>query len=127
MRWELTGKRDMAYSKWHRTLGDDITMIDIDSVEYCDICLEPLALVETAHGWQLNKVADVTRRMAEKLGVPCYIVLYEKGKRDKIVKFKLKQLWPVESGWKTLTPDQMAMFITELHSAHQLKHHARAR
>ena len=46
-RYEKTWKRDLTYSLWHRKLEDEITMIDIDSVEYCPTCFEPLALLES--------------------------------------------------------------------------------
>jgi hypothetical protein len=117
MRWERTGKRDLTYSLWHRTLGDDISMIDIDSVEYCNRCLEPLALIETAIDTGQHKYAYITRRLAEKLGVPAFIVLYRlRGK--KIVSFRVIMIYP-EYWVQEFTPDQFGYYLTQLHTRHK--------
>ena len=37
-----------SYNDWHRKY-DDIAMIDIDSIECCPNCFEPLAILETCY------------------------------------------------------------------------------
>ena len=36
------------YSKWHRK-WENVAMLDIDSVEVCKFCYEPLAMIETSY------------------------------------------------------------------------------
>jgi hypothetical protein len=94
-RYEITGKRDLTYSGWHRTLPDDIAMIDIDSLEWCHRCREPLALVETARYTGRGKVASVTARLAAKAGIPAYIVWYLMDETERyITGFKVSQIHP---------------------------------
>jgi len=55
---ERFGTRDLTYSGWHRTdstkryIGREkayeLSYIDIDAVEYCRICCQPLLLIELA-------------------------------------------------------------------------------
>jgi len=55
---EKYGVRSLEYSRWHRTdsvhrfLGLErahhLPMIDLDALEYCRLCSQPLLLIETA-------------------------------------------------------------------------------
>lgn len=124
MRYEKTGLRDLTYSLWHRKLGDDITMIDVDSVEYCSKCLEPLAIIETARGLEnLRKNAAVSARLAERLGIPAYIVLYEaRGRR--ITRFRVLKIHPPDDGrWRLMSPLEMERMLTEIHAEHDRRYH----
>lgn len=86
---ELTGKRDLTYSAFHRaeSLGrfvgieraQTLGMIDLDAslwVEYMG--KQPLALVETARDTgQSWKTATVTRELAQMAGIPAFVTLYQ--------------------------------------------------
>jgi hypothetical protein len=80
-RWERTGQRDLAFSQWHRhALPDDCTAIDIDFVEYCRRCKQPIALVESARDMSGNgyyKPAMVTHGLAVMAGIRAYTVLWK--------------------------------------------------
>ncbi|MEM4449336.1 MAG: hypothetical protein QXQ33_00730 [Nitrososphaerota archaeon] len=118
MRYEVTGKRDLAYSLWHRAIPDDnVTMIDIDSVEYCNICFTPLSIIEHAEGNQFSKPYMVTKIIAERLGIPAYVVLYKK-KAGKIVQFNVRQVAPIENDWKRYEPEEFANFLIQIHRKH---------
>ena len=44
---ELTGKRDLTFSAWHRgSVPKDCSWIDIDCCHYCHYCSSLLALFE---------------------------------------------------------------------------------
>lgn len=131
MQEELYGTRDRTYSAWHRRLstrryiGIDraqlLSMIDLDAalyIEYDNDSKEPLALIETARdvgqGW---KSAGVTKRLAQRAGIPGYVLLYRCSKSPNpadsscpdVDQFRVKRLWPqAEKAWRTLTPSEWA-------------------
>jgi hypothetical protein len=76
---ELTGQRDLAYSKWHRTLPNYCYMIDLDSVEWRN-GRGVVALIETCRGtavaYKKKFQLRVLKEIALKLQVPCYLVIY---------------------------------------------------
>lgn len=134
---ERYGNRDQAYSAWHRRnstrrfvgieLAQTLAMIDIDCalyVEYDDRSKEPLALVETACDvGQPYKTATVTRRLAERAGIPGWCVLYrlsdtvnpaDLSQRD-ITAFRVKRLTPFpQSQFAEMTPQQWCEFLCQL-------------
>ena len=64
------------YSKWHRKY-DRIAFLDIDSVEVCPKCYEPLAMIETAYyKGHTNKATTVTREIAKRCNIPAYLLFY---------------------------------------------------
>lgn len=64
------------YSFWHRKY-EGIAMIDIDSVEVCPRCYEPLAMIETAYyRGHTRKATTLTREIARRCNVPAYMVFY---------------------------------------------------
>jgi len=78
-RWEYFA-RGSVYSEWHRHCGENIAMIDIDSVPICHRkgCWKPLALVETVFDTgKYTKYTSVTQYMAKKLGIRAYLVYYK--------------------------------------------------
>ena len=82
---ERYGSRDLTYSAWHRTLDPSLHYIDLDAIEYCAQCKEPLALLELAQdvgqGW---KATTVLRKLARKARLPAYLVFWKK-EGDEIV------------------------------------------
>ena len=121
----------MSYSAWHRRgstrrfIGIEraqlLAMIDTDVsawVEYDDCSKEPVGLVETAIDIGQNyKNATVTRNLAMRAGLPCFVVLYKLGSnpnpadpqyRD-ICQFRVKRLWPnPERDWRIVPPQEWA-------------------
>ena len=78
-RFERTGRRDLTYSSWHRGIEpytqSNLPYVDLDAVEYCRKCDEPLALVELAQDvGQEFKATTVMRKLAAKAGLPAYLV-----------------------------------------------------
>ena len=64
------------YSKWHRK-WENVAMLDIDSVEICKFCYEPLAMIETAYyKGHTNKATAVTKEIAKRCNVPAYMLFY---------------------------------------------------
>ncbi len=131
MQEEVYDTRDRSYSAWHRRLSTGrfvgiekaqlLAMIDLDAslyVEYDDGTKEPLALIETARDIGQNyKNATVTRKLAARANLPCFVVLYHLSDNPNpantnykdIDRFRVKRLYPnMESNWRVLDPKEWA-------------------
>ncbi len=78
-RWERSRNRDLSFSHWHRSLGDDEAMIDIDCVEYDRATSLPLSITETAYNNGKRKPSTVSQNTARLLSIPCNTILYTTG------------------------------------------------
>ena len=119
-RWERFSQRDLAYSKWHRHLGNDVTFVDIDAVEYCNKCMSPLAIMELAQDVeQPNKPFMLTLRMARACNVPGYVVLYTadetKEEKDTIVRMRVMKIYPEISGFNEVSGKDFGAWLKSLH------------
>jgi hypothetical protein len=120
--WALRHEEmDIAYMKWHHDkCGRHMSAIDIDSVEYCKICGELLALIEVA--WdigQSEKSTTVTRKLAQLANLPAYLVFYEKNSNNSIVSFRISQLCPERTEERVMTPFEYQMFLCSLRYRHK--------
>lgn len=135
--------RDLSYSIWHRhpNLPKDISWIDIDACEYCDICKEPLALIELAIDvGQEEKPFTVTKKLAEKANIEAYLVLYKldfdnpikkysknaQGNKVKIIhypviSFRVKQIFPKHTKFYHLSLDRYQKFLTDMRYKHRCR------
>ena len=118
---ERSGKRDLSYSIWHRkTGGRHLYSIDIDAVEYCLRCKEPLALIELAVDiGQEHKSTVVMTNLAKKAGVPAYLVFYTKDASDSIQSFRVSQRYPRKTEEKQMTTFEYQMFLCSLRYRHK--------
>ena len=137
MQEEQYNERDRSYSAWHRRLSTRLyvgiekaqllAMIDLDAslyVEYDDGTKEPLALIETARDTgQPYKNATVTKKLAIRANIPCFVVLYKLSdepnpadvKWKDVTQFRVKRLHPNEErDWRTLTPAEWANVLVEM-------------
>ena len=65
-----------SYNDWHRKY-EGIAMIDVDSVEVCPRCYEPLAILETCYDKnQKFKATNLVKTLASRLNIPCFLVFY---------------------------------------------------
>lgn len=122
-RKERCGYRDLTYSMWHRNIEDydqcTLPYVDIDAVEYCQKCKEPLALIETAQDvGQEFKATTVMRKLAAKAGLPAYLVLYRKSPIGVIDRFRVKLLYPRYTLWHIMYPEKYIAFLKMLREKH---------
>ncbi len=114
--------RDMSYSHWHRQ-WQGLAYIDIDSVEICKVCKEPIALIELARDVNqdiFRKNAMVTTFIAKKLGINCYVLLYSITEDGIITRFRAIQTAPVRSDiQEVLTPEGWVKHLHRLHGRHE--------
>lgn len=125
MRQEKYGTRDLTYSKWHRTLDDELTYIDLDCIEYCADCKHPLVLIELARDvGQSYKATTVMRNLASKAGLPAYLVFYRVSNGDlgPIDLFRVKQVSPTfDQEQRKMTPDEYSQFLRSFRGQHQCR------
>jgi len=119
MRWEKTEQRDLTYSRWHRQFTGEYRFIDIDHVEYCPYCNEPLALIETARDvGQTYKCAEITTLIAKKIGVFSLIVLYKVNESGEIINFRVKYTNPNGYDYLNYSPMDYLKLLKKLHDLH---------
>ena len=125
MRDERYGHRDLTFSRWHRTLGDHVTCIDMDFLEYCRRCRQPLAFIETARDvGQGFKPTTVQKKTAEQANVPAYCVLYKpqdvENEHAGIASARGSRVFPTSTaGYITMSSTTVGDFLTSIHDRHQ--------
>lgn len=123
MRHEKYGTRDLTYSGWHRTLPLRASYIDIDGVEYCGRCRQPLLLVETAQDvGQTYKSAKVTAALGEMANVPVVCVLYTIAGPGLIgPTVRVREVAPYAGEFQTITREAWAAELVAVHDRHEQK------
>ena len=127
---ELTGVRDLTFSRWHRSLPDDCTWIDIDACHYCRYCNSLLGLFELVRSpdeWSLEescrrKVASITHRLATRADIPTYKIAYtgEPLMHAAVMEVGRPQV-------DLMTADELGRFIDNLHNCEFCRRHVSGR
>ena len=108
------------YSDWHRKY-DGIAYIDIDSVECCTDCYEPLAIIETCYDKdQKYKSVTLSKIIAERLNIPCFLVFYKELTPSSLT-FRVKRIRSSQTEFRRLSEDQWVKILRSLHDHHKLK------
>jgi hypothetical protein len=117
---EITGKRDLTYSAWHRTIGPECGMIDIDDCEFCRRCYRPLALIEATRDKGRSKPSVVTRKLAELAGIPAWTARFMTDDSGTITEFFVQEICPDKKAKSTrMTAQEFAGFLKGLHLEHR--------
>jgi hypothetical protein len=108
------------FSEFHRK-HDGISGIDLDFVETCPRCKEPLAFFETAFDkGQTFKATTTTEWIARKCGKPSFLVFYKPGeKMDEIEVFRVQILTPEKSEQYFMRPEEFINMLRGLQSKHK--------
>jgi len=111
-----------AYSKWHRKF-DHIAMIDVDSVEVCPHCTQPLAFIELAKDvGQKFKAYTLTKKLADKFDVPGFVLFYKLNIKEEIKNFRVQRISPaIRMVKNNILPDEWLDFLLQLQADHQPK------
>jgi|TARA_R110000803_G_scaffold85862_1_gene152280 hypothetical protein len=112
-RWNYFDKGDY-YSEWHR-IYEGIAYIDIDSVECCKKCYEPLAILETAMDKDHdNKAYTLIKKVADEMKLPAFVVLY-KHDGEKISQFRVRRVSPkVSPTYRIASPEEWLEYLRSL-------------
>ena len=106
-----------SYNDWHRQF-EGLAGIDIDFIEVCPHCYEPLAVKETCFDKGLKwKATTLTKRVAEALGVPGFLVFYTPQGDD--MKFRIKRITEPVSAIYHMSQDQWLAYLYSLHDEHR--------
>jgi len=118
-REERYGTRDLAYSKWHRRQARLLPYIDLDAIEYCQMCKQPIALIELALDvGQKYKATTITAKLANMAGLPAYLVFYKKDGRDEIIGFRVSLVAPQRGAEQIMTLEEYVEFLCVIRDGH---------
>ena len=106
-----------GYNDWHRQYKG-LAGIDIDFIEVCPLCYEPLAVKETCYDkQQVFKATTVTKRVAKALRVPGFLVFYKPMGDD--MRFRIKRITEPVSEIYDMTSDEWLAYLYDLHKEHR--------
>ena len=106
-----------GYNDWHRQYKG-LAGIDIDFIEICPLCYEPLAVKETCYDkQQVFKATTVTKRVAKALRVPGFLVFYKPMGDD--MRFRIKRITEPVSEIYDMTSDEWLAYLYDLHKEHR--------
>ena len=107
------------FSEFHRKF-DGLAGLDLDFIEICQKCQEPLAMFETAMDkGQSYKTTTVTEKIAKACKVPAFLVFYTPGlAHDEIKQFRIKKLVPTETELRVMNPPEFIKMLKILQERH---------
>jgi hypothetical protein len=107
-----------SYNDWHRQY-EGIAMIDVDSVEVCPDCYEPLALLETCYDkGQKYKATTLVKTLSERLRVPSFLVFYKNVGQGSLT-FKIKRLHVPGASFEYMNEDEWVRELYQLQNEHR--------
>ena len=113
------------YNDWHRKY-EGIAMIDVDSVEVCPRCYEPLAILETCYDKnQKYKATNLVKTLASRLNIPCFLVFYRNLTPTNLT-FRVKRITSSPTEFELMNEDQWLSILLDLQRNHRnyCKNHA---
>ena len=107
------------YNDWNRKY-EGIAMIDVDSVECCQYCYEPLAIIETCYDkGQKFKATTLSKIIASRLNIPCWLVFYRESTHGSLT-FRIKRIRSSKTEFQLMNEDQWVHILRSLHDHHKL-------
>ena len=106
------------YSDWHRKY-DGIAYIDVDSVECCMYCYEPLAIIETCYDkGQTWKATTLSKIIASRLNIPCFLVFYKELDHTSLT-FRIKRIKASQTEFQLMNENEWVETLRSLHDHHK--------
>jgi hypothetical protein len=94
-------------------------MIDVDSVEVCPDCYEPLALLETCYDkGQKYKATTLVKTLSERLRVPSFLVFYKNVGQGSLT-FRIKRLHVPSASFEYMNEDEWVRELYQLQNEHR--------
>jgi hypothetical protein len=130
---ERTGLRDLTFSRWHRAqstgrympLGNArrLKALDLDFIEYCDRCRQPLLLIELAYDNGRSKPTQLLVRLANRAGL-AGVLIYWRPTADgsDLASLRICQVAPIATQLQRVTPDQYARGLWNMRVRHGCEH-----
>jgi hypothetical protein len=126
VRVDVRGQRDLAFSDWHRkNLPPKCYVTDIDFLEYRfdasgEIILKAILEVKEWHVTQPKYIEEnanfkAIKKLCEILGLPFFVIWYDKDDRGEITKFRL---WDVfhqrKDDAQIMSPEELKAYLKKL-------------
>ena len=109
---------DIAFSNGEYNDWRGLAGIDIDFIEVCPKCYEPLAVKETCYDkGQKYKATTLTKIVSEALKVPGFLIFYKNV--GGTMQFRIKRISEPVSEIYDMTSDQWLAYLYELHKEHR--------
>jgi hypothetical protein len=107
-----------SYNDWHRKY-DGIAMIDIDSIECCPRCYEPLAIIETCYDkGQKYKATTLSKIVASRLNIPCWLVFYKELTPSSLT-FRIKRIKASQTEFQLMNENEWVAILLDLQQNHR--------
>ena len=107
-----------SYNDWHRKY-DGIAMIDIDSIECCPKCYEPLAVLETCYDkGQKYKATTLATIVASRLNIPLFLIFYKKLTQTSLT-FRIKRITTSQTEFQYMNEDEWVSVLYEIQAEHK--------
>ena len=107
-----------SYNDWHRKY-DGIAMIDVDSIEVCPHCYEPLAILETCFDKnQKYKATNLCNTLARRLNIPCFLVFYNNVTPTTLT-FRIKRITSSQTEFQYMNEDEWVSVLYEIQAEHK--------
>ena len=107
-----------SYNDWHRKYYG-IAMIDVDSIEVCPHCYEPLAILETCYDKnQKYKATNLCNTLARRLNIPCFLVFY-KNVTPTTLTFRIKRITSSQTEFQLMNEDEWVSVLYEIQAEHK--------
>jgi len=106
------------YSDFHRKY-DGIAYIDVDAVECCMYCYEPLAIIETCYDkGQKYKATTLSKIIASRLNIPCFLVFYKELDNTSLT-FRIKRIRSSQTEFQLMNENEWVEILRTLHDHHK--------
>ena len=107
-----------SYNDFHRKY-EGIAMIDVDSVECCPNCYEPLAILETCYDkGQKYKATTLCNILARRLNIPLFLVFY-KNLTPTTLTFRIKRIRSSQTEFMYMNEDEWVSVLREIQKEHR--------
>ena len=117
-RYWYSNLKQNEYSKWHRQY-EGIAMIDVDGIEVCPQCYEPLAIKETCKEMgQKYKATTLVKTLSDRLRVPSFLVFYKKVGQGSLA-FRIKRLHVSNADYEYMNEDKWVRELYQLQEDHK--------
>tara|TARA_Y100001970_G_scaffold292965_1_gene436887 strand:+ start:5496 stop:5879 length:384 start_codon:yes stop_codon:yes gene_type:complete len=106
------------YNDWHRKY-DHLAGIDIDFIEVCPNCYEPLAILETCYDkGQKYKATTLVKTLSDRLRVPSFLVFYKNIGQGSLA-FRIKRLHLPNSDYEIMSEDEWVNELYDIQYQHK--------
>jgi hypothetical protein len=117
---ELYHSRGSDFNEWHRSLDETYAACDLDLIEMCKVCNEPLCFMETCHDiGQKFKATTLTEKVAAYCNKPAFLIFYTPGVvQGSLTQLRVTRLLPRRSSEVLMEPLEFAKVLAYYHEQH---------